>query len=204
VITPVATPASINLVASRLRITAETILQHDAEALIKEHRLRNHLYKILDTAHQSFSLTTTAGIVYNYQLQALNGLIPFATLTLRASMTGAGLYTYTPITDYNLRNEQNVLLLGRFRVPFYISNNLVAEREFDSQFWTLSNAVPLCFVNKPGELIRHPVNVGAEAWLNNFISFTAAATGTYTITVYIYWWSSLVVKSDGLVFIVTS
>jgi len=166
--------------------------------------LRDHLYKILDTAHQSFSLSTTTGIVYNQQLQALNGLVPFATLTLRASMTGAGLYTYTPITDYDLRNEQNVSLLGGFRVLFYISNNLVAAREFDSQFWTLSNAVPLCFVNKPGELIRHPVNVGAEAWLNNFISFTAASTGTYTITVYIYRWSSLVVKADGLVFIVTS
>jgi len=204
VITPAATPAGINLVASRLRITVETISQCDAEALIKEHRLRDHLYKILDTTHQSFSLSTTAGIVYNYQLQALNGLVPFATLTLRASMTGAGLYTYTPITDYDLRNKQNVLLLGGFRVPFYISNNLVAAREFDSQFWTLSNAVPLCFVNKPGELIRHPVNIGAESWLNNFISFTAAATGTYTITVYIYRWSSLVVKSDGSVFIVTS
>jgi len=204
VITPAATPAGINLVASRLRITAETILQRDAEALIKEHRLRDHLYKILDTAHQSFSLSTTSGIVYNYQLQALNGLIPFATLTLRASMTGAGLYTYTPITDYNLRNEQNVLLLGRFHVPFYILNNLVAEREFDSQFWTFSNAVPLFFVNKPGELIRHPVNVGAEAWLNNFISFTAATTGTYTVTVLIFWWSSLVIKSNSSVFIVTS
>jgi len=61
VITPAATPASINLVASRLRITVETISQHDAEALIKEHRLRNHLYKMLDTAHQSFSLSTTVG-----------------------------------------------------------------------------------------------------------------------------------------------
>jgi len=166
--------------------------------------LRDHLYKILDTAHQSFSLSTTAGIVYNQQLQALNGLIPFATLTLRASMTVAGLYTYTPITDYDLRNEQNVSLLGRFCVPFYISNNLVVVREFDSQFWTLSNAVPMPFVTKPGELIRHPVNIGAEAWLNNFISFTAASTGTYTITVYIYRWSSLVVKADGSVFIVTS
>jgi len=29
-------------------------------------------------------------------------------------MTGAGLYTYTPITDYDLRNKQNVLLLGGF------------------------------------------------------------------------------------------
>jgi len=89
IITPAATPTSINLVASRLRITEETISQHDAEVLIKEHRLHDHLYKILDTAHQSFSLTTTAGIVYNYQLQALNGLVPFATLTLRASMSGA-------------------------------------------------------------------------------------------------------------------
>jgi len=123
-ITPAGAPAGINLVASRLRITAETISQRDAEALIKEHRLHNHLYKILDTAHQSFSLSTTAGIVYNYQLQALNGLVPFATLTLRASMTGAGLYTYTPITDYDLRNEQNVLLLGGYRVPFYISEQL--------------------------------------------------------------------------------
>jgi len=123
---------------------------------------------------------------------------------LRASMTGAWLYTYTPITDYDLRNEQNVSLLGGFCVPFYISNNLVAAREFNSQFWTLSNAVPLCFVNKPGELIRHLVNVGAEDWLNNFISFTTAATGTYTITVYIYWWSSLVIKSNRSVFIVTS
>jgi len=151
VITPAATPAGINLVASRLRITAETISQRDAEALIKEHRLRNHLYKVLDTAHQSFSLSTTTGIVYNYQLQALNGLVPFATITLRASLTGAGLYTYTAITDYDLRNEQNVSLLNGFRVPFYISNNLVAAREFDTQFWTLSNAVPLCFVNKPGD-----------------------------------------------------
>jgi len=204
VITPAGALAGINLVASRLRITAEKISQRDAEALIKEHRLRDHLYKILDTMHQSFSLSTTSGIVYNYQLQALNSLVPFATLTLRASMTGAGLYTYTPITDYDLRNEQNVSLLGRFCIPFYILNNLVASREFDSQFWTLSNAVPLCFVNKPGELIRHPVNVGAEAWLNNFISFTAATTGTYTITVYIYQWSSLVIKSDRSVFIVTS
>jgi len=204
VITPAATPAGINLVATRLRITAETILQRDAEALIREHKLRNHLYKVLDTAHQSFSLSTTAGIVYSYQLQALNGLVPFATLTLRASMTGAGLYTYTPITDYDLRNEQNVLLLNGFRVLFYILNNLVAAREFDSQFWTLSNAVPLCFVNKPGELIRHPVNVGAEAWVNNFISFTAATTGTYTVTVSIFCWSSLVVQSDGSVMMVTS
>jgi len=114
------------------------------------------LYKVLDTAHQSFSLSTTAGIVYNYQLQALNSLAPFATITLRSSLTGAGLYTYTAITDYDLRNKQNVSLLGGFRVPFYISNNLVAAREFDSQFWSLSNAVPLCFVNKLGELIKHP------------------------------------------------
>jgi len=103
IIMPAATPAGINLVASRLRITAETISQHDAEALIKEHRLQDHLYKVLDTAHQSFSLSTTAGIQYNYQLQALNGLVPFATLTLRASLSGAGLYTYTAITDYDLR-----------------------------------------------------------------------------------------------------
>jgi len=204
VITPVATPAGINLVASRLRITVETISQHDAEALIKEHRSRNHLYKVLNIAHQSFSLSTTAGIVYNYQLQALNGLVPFATITLRANLTGAGLYTYTAITDYDLRNEQNVLLLGGFHVPFYISNNLVAAREFDTQFWTLSDAVPLCFVLKPGELIKHPCNIGAEAWLNNFISFTAAATGTFTIDVFIYCWSSLLVKSNGLVRMVTS
>jgi len=50
VITPAATPAGINLVASRLKITAKTISQHDAEALIKEHRSWDHLYKILDTA----------------------------------------------------------------------------------------------------------------------------------------------------------
>jgi len=81
VITPAGTPASINLVASRLRITAETISQRDAEALIKEHRSRDHLYKVLDTAHQSFSLLTTSGIVYNQQLQALNGLVPFVTIT---------------------------------------------------------------------------------------------------------------------------
>jgi len=98
VITPVATPAGINLVATRLRITVETISQCDAEALIKEHKLRDHLYKVLDTAHQSFSLSTTSGIQYNYQLQALNGLVPFATMTLRSSLTGAGLYTYTAIT----------------------------------------------------------------------------------------------------------
>jgi len=73
VITPVATPAGINLVATRLRITAETILQCDAEVLIKEHKLRDHLYKVLDTVHQSFSLSTTSGNQYNYQLQALNG-----------------------------------------------------------------------------------------------------------------------------------
>jgi len=159
------------------------------------------LYKVLNTAHQSFSLSTTAGIVYSYQLQALNGLVPFATLTLRASMTGAGLYTYTAITDYDLRNKQNVLLLGGFHVPFY---NLVAVREFDSQFWTLSNAVPLCFANKPGESIKHPCNVGAEAWLNNFISFMAAVTGNFTVDVSIYRWSSLVVRSDGSVMMVTS
>jgi len=203
VITPVATPASINLVATRLRITAKTISQRDAEALIKEHKLHNHLYKVLDTAHQSFSLSTTSGNQYNYQLQALNGLVPFATMTLRSSLTGAGLYTYTPITDYDLRNEQNVSLLGGFRVPFYILNNLVAAREFDSQFWTLSNAVPLCFVNKPGELIRHPCNIGVEAWLNNFILFTAAATGNFKIDIYIYHWSSLLMKSDGLAMMVT-
>jgi len=86
----------------------ETISQRDAEALIKEHRLRNHLYKVLNTVHQSFCLSTTSGIVYNQQLQALNGLVPFATLTLRASLSGAGLYTYTTITDYDLRNKQNV------------------------------------------------------------------------------------------------
>jgi len=191
VITPAATPAGINLVATRLIITAETISQRDAKALIKEHRSHDHLYKVLDTAHQSFSLSTTAGIVYNQKLQALNGLVPFATITWRSSLTGAGLYTYTAITDYDLRNEQNVSLLNGFRVPFYISNNLVVAREFDSQFWTLSNAVPLCFVNKPGELIKHPCNIGAEAWLNNFISFTAATTGNYTVNVYIFRWSSL-------------
>jgi len=182
----------------------ETISQRDAEALIKEHRLRNHLYKVLNTVHQSFCLSTTSGIVYNQQLQALNGLVPFATLTLRASLSGARLYTYTTITDYDLRNKQNVLLLGGFRVPFYISNNLVVAREFDTQFWSLSNAVPLCFVSKPGELIKHPCNIGAEAWLNNFISFTAATTGTFTVTVSIYHWSSLVICSDGSVMMVTS
>jgi len=65
VIMPAATLASINLVATRLRITAETISQRDAEALIKEHRSCNHLYKVLDTTHQSFSLLTTTGNQYN-------------------------------------------------------------------------------------------------------------------------------------------
>jgi len=88
VITPAATSAGINLVARRLRITAETISQHDTEALIKERGSCNHLYKVLNTTHQSFSLSTTVGIVYNYQLQALNGLVPFATVTLRSSLTG--------------------------------------------------------------------------------------------------------------------
>jgi len=121
VITPVANASGINLVESRLRITAETISQHNAEALIKEHRLRDHLYKVLNTAHQSFSLSTTSGNAYNYQLQALNGLVPFTTITLRSSLSGASLYTYTANTDYDLWNEQNVLLLGGFHVPFYIS-----------------------------------------------------------------------------------
>jgi len=204
VIMPASTPAGINLVATRLRITAETISQGDAEALIKEHRSRDHLYKVLDTVHQSFSLLTTSGNQYNYQLQALNGLVPFATMTLRASLTGAGLYTYTPITDYDLRNEQNVSLLNGFCVPFYISNNLVVARKFDSQFWTLSSAIPMPFVSKPGKLIRHPVNIGAESWLNNFISFTTASTGTYTIDIYIWRWSSLLIKSDGSAMMVTS
>jgi len=204
VMTPAATPAGINLVVTRLRITVETISKRNAEALIKEHRSCNHLYKALDTAHQSFSLSTTAGNQYNYQLQALNGLVPFATITLRLSLTGARLYTYTVITYCDLRNEQNVSLLGGFQVPFYISNYLVVAREFDSQFWTLSNAIPLCFVYKPGELIRHPCNIGAEAWLNNFISFTAAATRTYTINVFIYRLSSLVIKNDGSAMMVTS
>jgi len=203
VITPAATLAGINLVATRLRITAETILQRDAEALIKEHKSRDHLYKVLDTAHQSFSLSTTSGIQYNYQLQALNGLVPFATMTLRSSLTGARLYTYTPITDYDLRNKQNVSLLNGFRVPFYILNNLVAVREFDTQFWTLSNVIPMTFVNKPGELIKHPCNIGAEAWLNNFISFMAAVTGAFTIDIYIYCWSRLLIRSDSLVLMVT-
>jgi len=162
------------------------------------------LYKVLNTVHQSFSLSTTAGNQYNQQLQALNGLVPFATITLRASLTGPGLYTYTPITDYDLRNEQNVLLLNGFRVPFYILNNLIAAREFDTQFWSLSNALPLCFVSKPGEVIKHPCNIGAEAWLNNFISFTAATTRNYTIDIYICHWSSLLIKSDGSAMMVTS
>jgi len=125
-------------------------------------------------------------------------------MTLRSSLTGAGLYTYTTITDYDLRNEQNILLLNSFRVPFYISNNLVAARKFDSQFWTLSNAILMTFVNKPGELIKHPINIGAEAWLNNFISFTAAATGNFTIDIYIYRWLSLLIKSNGSALIITS
>jgi len=132
VITPAVNASGINLVASRLRITTETISQHDAKALIKEHRSQDHLYKVLNTAHKSFSLSKTVGIVYNYQLQALNGLVPFAMVTLRSSLSGVGLYTYTAITDYDLRNEQNVSLLGSFRVPFYISNDLVAAQEFDS------------------------------------------------------------------------
>jgi len=102
-----------------------------------------------------------------------------------------------------LRNKQNVSLLNGFRVPFYILNSLVAVREFDTQFWTLSNAIPMTFVNKPGELIKHPCNIGAEAWLNNFISFEAAATGTFTIDIYIYRWSSLLICSDGSVMMVT-
>jgi len=77
-------------------------------------------------------------------------------------------------------------------------------REFDTQFWSLSGAVLLCFVLKPGELIKHPCIIGAEAWLNNFISFTVAATGTFMINVYIFRWSSLLVKSNGSVMIVTS
>jgi len=201
---PVATLARINLVATRLRITAETISQCNAEALIKEHRSRDHLYKVLNTTHQSFSLSTTMGNQYNYQLQALNGLVPFATITLRSSLTGARLYTYTPITDYDLRNKQNILLLNGFRVPFYISNNLVVAREFDIQFWMLSNAILMTFVKKPGELIKHPCNIGAEAWLNNFISFTAASTGNYTINIYIYHLSSLLIKNDSSVMMVTS
>jgi len=68
VITPAATPAGINLVASRLRVTAETTSQRDAEALIKEHRSWDHLYKVLNTAHQSFSLWTTAAVGNRLQL----------------------------------------------------------------------------------------------------------------------------------------
>jgi len=109
VITPVATQAGINLFASRLRVTAETISQRDAEALIKEHRSWDHLYKVLDTVHQSFSLSTTAVIVYNYQLQAFNGLVPFATVTLRSSLSGTGLYTYTAITRVVLAEGENGL-----------------------------------------------------------------------------------------------
>jgi len=119
-------------------------------------------------------------------------------------LSGTGLYIYTAITDYDLRNKQNVLLLNGFWVVLYISNNLVAAREFDLQFWTLSNAVPLCFVTKPGELIKHPCNIGTEAWLNNFISFSATATGTFTIDVYIYCWSSLVMQANGSAMMVTS
>jgi len=170
VITPASTPAGINLVATRLRITAETISQRDAD-------------------------------LTNFRHLMVLFLLP---QWLWEQVWQAQVFILTHLSDYDLRNEQNVSLLNGFRVPFYILNNLVAARKFDSQFWTLSNAIPMPFVNKPGELIRHPVNIGAELWLNNFISFTAATTGTYTIDVYIWHWSSLLIKSDGSAMMVTS
>lgn len=113
----------MNVVVSCIRITAEHLPQQDNDNQIKEHHGKEHLYKL---AYQSYSLSTMAGNVYSQQLQGHNGLVSFAILTLRSSLMGAGLYTYTPIMDYNIKNNQNTSLLGGFQVPFHVLNQLVS------------------------------------------------------------------------------
>jgi hypothetical protein len=194
----------LSMSAARLRVTAEYMSPQLTEQLIAEHKREAHLYKYLDTNTQSFPLVAVTGNTYSLQLQSLNGLVPFGWFTLRQSLIGAGNYTYTAITQHELKDQSNVSLYGGFPVPDFIARGPMSTENFDSDFLATQALNPMYFVQQPMPLLGHPINVGAQAFINNYLSVTAASTATSTLDVYVLRWTSILVKPDGSLLVMSS
>jgi hypothetical protein len=187
----------MSVVASRLRVTSEWMSTAHSDELIKRYKEKPHLFKFLDNATQSFSQAMTAGILYNFQLQSLNGLSPFAFFTLRQSLTGAGLSTYTAIKQYELKDQSNVSLQGGQPMPDIINRGTLATENFPSDFLATQALNPMLFVDNPIAILDHVVNVGSQSFVNNFLNILAASTATVQLDVYIFKWSSLIIDKNG-------
>jgi hypothetical protein len=198
------TAGDLVLQASRLRVTCEWYGVEEVVDMLQDAKSFPHTFKFLDTPHQTWSQSLTSGGKVTVQANSLNGLIPYAFLVLRNSLTGTGLYAIQAITDYEILDKTNKSLQNGHRMPDYISRGPVAAREFKTDFFSVHAVTPMCFCEDPMRVQASPVNIGAEGFIDNFLSITANSTGTYTIELHAKRWSSLVQSTDGALKVISS
>jgi hypothetical protein len=119
--------SNITLNAARLRFITE---QYSGKATNCDH-----------------SIAMTLGNTYTPQLQSLNGLVPFAWFGLRSLLTGAGLYNFTAISDYELLDEQNCTLQNGERIPNAIARLEPAPDNFKSQLYMQIPIIPVIHID---------------------------------------------------------
>ncbi|MHB9057133.1 MAG: hypothetical protein ACYC2P_13465 [Paludibacteraceae bacterium] len=191
-------PSALSLTATRLRFTVEQYSGKATDSKIEDMRRVVHDWKFLNSVTQRHTISMTAGNKYSPQLQSLNGLVPFAWFGLRASTSGVGLYNFTPITDYELLDEQNRTLQNGVRISDAIARFEQAPDNFDSKLYTTVPIIPLIHIERPMVLLSHPVCTGFQFYNNNFLSITAGSTGTYNLDIYAKRWTVLQLSPDGV------
>lgn len=189
--------SDISVGAARLRFRAEFYSGKATDQKTTDEKKVVHHWKFLNSITQRQSIGMTVGNTYTPQLQSLNGLVPYVWFGLRSSLTGAGLYTWTAIGDYELLDSQNQSLQNGVRITDAVARYEIAPENFDSELFTVMPIVPVCHVENPMVLLSHPVNTGAQWYSNNFLSVKAASTGTYNIDVYAKRWAVLELDVDG-------
>lgn len=182
----------------RFRIRGEQIPEDEAETLRREYRHKKHDFKFLNYHRQQFSQTFVSGTRYSLKLNSLNGLAPYMFFTVRATLTAAGLYTYTAITDCELFDNQNRSLFGGQTMKSTYLRNILGPMHFPNgnAFATLP-LYAVSFVDSPSELLQQPSNVGYELFHDNSLALLAASSATYSIDVYIRAYSLFSIMPDG-------
>lgn len=156
---------------------------------------------------QSFNFTVNANSQYMLDMQALVGISPYLTWSLRASTAGAGLYTFADINGTSgrggtqeLLNQNNSTEMNGFEEEISYTRGVLAPKYYQPGWINQRFINTLTFSMQPEAAIKAAQNLGYQCLYENKLRFrtgTGWTNGSYNITVNNRQFSVICFEPDG-------
>lgn len=181
--------------------------QQQLRTLLSARQNNDITVRFLDSRISTFQMTLVSGQAVQQQLQGVSGMVAFAWILLRSSLTGSGLYTYdvTPLlSTFSVRNAQNQPILATYE------KSASFNRFYESLEYTGSLGVALpVYIAQHCENIDRAYRTGANSgfyWYDSnqrlqILGASGASTGTTVNVTYVTMQPALITltKEGGIV-----